>query len=155
MVTAEQLRHFVARMDEGGAAYRGTRDAALRPAVCKAYAVALGDDAGTLQVYVPAAAAARTVDNLRDNGQAALVICRVADFRTYQVKGVVARVREARADERELVARQHAAFARSADDDLTGHVVRAFTSWPALVAEVAARDVYLQTPGPGAGRRVT
>lgn len=155
MVTAEQLRHFVTLMDEGGAAYLGTRDAALRPAVCKAYAVALGDDAAILRVYVPAAAAERTVENLRDNGQAALVICRVADFRTYQVKGVVAWVREARDDERGLVERQHGAFARSADDDQTGHVVRAWASWPALVAEVAAREVYLQTPGPGAGRRLT
>lgn len=154
MVTAEQLRQIVGLMDEGGAAYLGTRDASLRPSISFAFGVTLGDTPGTLLVYLPSTTAAPAIANLRDNGQAALVICRVADFRTYQLKGQLVTLRDARDDERALIERQHEAFARSADEDLNGNVVRAWGAWPAVVAEVTARDVYLQTPGPGAGRRV-
>lgn len=154
MVGSDELGTLVRLMDEGGAAYVGTRDAALRPAIATAAALALADEPGTLVAYLPLPLAGPATANLRDNGQAAIVVCRIADFRTYQVKGTLVRLREAREDERALVERQHDAFAREADEDLTGNIVRAWPPWPCVVAEIAAREIYLQTPVPGTGRRL-
>ena len=141
---------------EGGVSLQvGTRDAKLRPEVLRAVGVAVGPDRTTLTVYLPAQLAERTIANLEDNGELALTFSHVIDHRTMQLKGKLVSLRRSRRNEKAIQERWLAAFAEQLH--MVGFSRRTalrLRYWPSVAVEVALRDVFVQTPGPGAGRRL-
>ena len=141
---------------EGGASMAvATRDAQLVPSCMRAMGVRVHADRRTLDVFLPAATAGRTRANLAVSPEAAVSFSRPRDHRTVQMKGPVRVVREARADEQAFVDAYRHAFARQLDfvgmpPAYTLHIAW----WPCVVIEVVVRDIFQQTPGPGAGARL-
>lgn len=135
----------------GPSALVGTRDGRLRPEFARA-AGGRFEDPRTLLVWLPDALAARTLANLRDNGRVAVVFTRIPDNRSFQAKGRALEVRPAGGEDRETVARLLATFAES----LVGigyprHLATRFAVWPCQRLRIAVDELFVQTPGPGAG----
>jgi hypothetical protein len=153
-VSDVSLDTYLQLLEDGAAFYLATRDAENLPDVAVLAGATRGPEPGTLTVYM-AEGWTQTIANLGDNGRAAVTVARLADYRTFQLKGVCLGVRAAREDERPTIARQHDAFARAADFEQLGHVVRSWSYWPSVAIDIRVEQVFAQTPGPGTGQRVS
>lgn len=129
----------------------GSRDARLVPEVARVMGTRLDTGGRELTLFVPVATGARTLSNARDNGRLAVCFTSV-DHRSYQVKGRLVRAGEATETDRRVIESYRAALAQHfAIVGLPPRVTYRVTHWPAHALTMAVEDVYLQTPGPGAG----
>ncbi len=134
----------------------GTRDAGLRPATMRGVGARVDASRRELTVYLPTATAARTVANLRDNGEIAVAFSRPIDHVAVQLKGRCREVRPARAAERDVPERYAVAFMENTYAvGMPRSLMKRLCVWPAWAVTFAVRDVFSQTPGPGAGKRWT
>ena len=133
----------------------GTRDAALRPAHVFAVGAVVHDDRQTVTVFVPTARAGRALANLTENKRIALGVAR-ANHEAYQLKGTYVSSRPTDAED---LARQEsyraALLASALEAGFPRAIARPLTLGLAYTPGVAvtfrAEEVFLQTPGPGAG----
>jgi hypothetical protein len=133
----------------------GTRDAALRPAHTFAVGAVVHDDRQTVTVFVPTARSERVLRDLTENGRIALGVSLVS-HEAYQLKGTYVSARPTDAEDR---ARQEAYRATLLTTSLeAGYpetIARPMTLGIAYTPGVAitfrVEQVFLQTPGPGAG----
>jgi hypothetical protein len=107
-----------------------------------------------LTVFVARPQLGRTLENLADNGLLAVVLSRLSDYRTYQLKGHALSWRDARDEERPFVDAFHERFARGAEWENLGDTLRRMAVWPAVAIEMQVREIFAQTPGPGTGKRL-
>jgi hypothetical protein len=142
-------------------AFGGIRHRDLRPAGCRVSAWQVGADGRTLTAWVPVPEAFRAnfLDALLDNRQFALTVEEHPAHETYQLKGLYLRHRDATADDRTPVERQRERLTRVMRSVAppgfdVGRVVAIMHPDPTYVIEIDVREVFLQTPGPGAGRRL-
>ena len=133
----------------------GTRDGALRPAHTFAAGAFVHADRQTVTVFVPTARSERALADLRENGRIALGIA-IGSHEAYQLKGTYVSSRPADAEDRGRQETYRTALLASALE--AGHpeqISRALTLGIAYTPGVAitfrAEEVFLQTPGPGAG----
>lgn len=147
-------RDLIEFLESGVSVLVGTRDAKLRPEALRAYGVVVAPDRSRLTVYVPDALAARTLANIADNHSLAITFSRPIDHRTLQVKGAVRATRASGPEDRAIQERYLAAFVEQL---YCVHIPRALTRrlqyFPSTAVELEITDVFMQTPGPGAGRR--
>jgi hypothetical protein len=137
----------------------GTRDERLRPAHTFAVGGMVHEDRQTVTVFVPSERAQRIVAHLESNGRVALGIGQ-ASHEAYQLKGTYLARRPTDADD---VARQEAYRKALLADALTAgypeEIARPFTQGfayaPGLAITFRAEEVFLQTPGPEAGSRLS
>jgi hypothetical protein len=145
---------LLALLNEPVIMHLGTRTAALEPSSILALAAQRVSD-GEITVFVPVATSAGALANLRDNGQLALSIVRPTDHRSIQLKGVWLGERRTTEADRELLERRHAAL--SEEMGLVG-VPRSIWArllwWPALALRMEVWEVFVQTPGRAAGKRL-
>lgn len=143
----------VARFLESGVSVLvGTRDASLVPEALRAVGARVEAGGAELTVFLPARTSARTVANLRDNGRIAVCFSRPIDHRSLQVKGRVLSLRGGDAVDRAAVERYVEALAACWQEiGVPATVTRRLGRWPALAARFRVEEVYVQTPGPGAG----
>lgn len=133
----------------------GTRDAQNWPEIAVPAGAEVGPSAGVLVVYLPKICSDRSVANLRDNGSVALVLSNPFDHHSVQVKGRVIRLGDAPEESRERVERHMARLAeRLAGVGIPPRVTLRSNRWPCWKLELEIDDVFLQTPGPNAGRRL-
>ena len=134
--------------------YLATRNAALEPLSAMAFGVQPSADGRELTVFLPAAVSPPSLANLRDNGQMAVELVRPSDHRALQIKGVWLGERRTTDEDRAFLTRYHNALLQ--EMNLVG-VPRTkwdrLAWWPAVALRMEVRDVFVQTPGPGAGRR--
>ena len=133
----------------------GTRDAALRPSHTVAVGAVVHDDRETVTVFVPTARARRILADLESNGRVALGIALVS-HEAYQLKGSYLSTRPT--DARDL-ARQETyrkallddALGVGYPDEIARPLTQGFAYTPGTAITFRAEQVFLQTPGPGAG----
>lgn len=139
-------------LQQGLAINIGTRNAALEPHAAYAPAVRVEADGTHLVVYVPVVGASAVLDDLADNGQAALVFARPEDDRACQVKGQFVSVRDATPEEQPFVQAQWHGFLRQLEAIGTpGESTRTWIIWPAVAIRMRVTALFSQTPGPDAG----
>ena len=154
-VTVDLPEELVDFMEGGVSVLVGTRDAALRPECLRAAGCIVSPDRATLRVLMNEATATRTVANLRAGSPIAVTFSRPVDHRTVQVKGTCRTVRPAAPDEQAVAERYLALFAEGLYVvGMSRAIVRRLRVAPTVVAEVLVRELYHQTPGPDAGRRL-
>jgi hypothetical protein len=133
----------------------GTRDQALNPECVPAIGSRVNRDRRTLTVFVPRALAGATLANLEDNGQVAINFARPSDDKTMQVKGRSRGVREATdADRPTQELARGGLVEQLAGVGLPRALGRRMTWWPSVAIDIEVADVFVQTPGPGAGARL-
>ena len=130
-----------------------TRDAALAPELVPAMGSRPGRDRRTLTVFVPRVLAGATLANLEDNGHLAVTATRPSDHKSLQIKGRARGVRDAAdADRPMLEMLRGAMIEQLATFGMPRTITRRLTFWPSVAIDVDVNDVFVQTPGPGAGR---
>lgn len=143
---------LAAFLESGVSLVVGTRDRDLAPEAALAAGLRVGPDRRAVTVFLPEEPAARTIENLRANGDVAVTASRPADYRTVQLKGRLLRIARLPEHERptliacrDALVRQLAAVGWA--PELTGRLA----VWPCLAADVEIVAVFDQTPGPRAG----
>jgi hypothetical protein len=144
-----------ALLDGPSIMFIATRDAAMEPMSTMAFGLRVAPDEREVTVFVPAPLAPPLVPNLRDNGQIAVNIVRPTDHRAVQIKGLWLGERRTDESDRSYIERYRDAMIQ--EMGLIGiprSVWRRIHWWPTVALRLEVRDVFVQTPGPSAGRRV-
>jgi len=149
---SEELAAFL----EGGVSTLvGTRSDDLRPAACRAMGTRVAPDRRTISVFIPEATAERSLANLRANGRVAVTFSLPRTYRSVQLKGTCVDIHPTPPEERE---RQRAYAASFVDELEVVGVARTTTArvawWPSVTIVVRVEELFDQTPGPAAGRRM-
>ena len=155
IVAIRLSREMMELIESGVSMVVGTRDQALRPECMRAMGATVCPGAESLKLYLQAQLAGRTRANLESNGLVAVTFSRIPDHHTVQLKGKVRSIREATAEDEAQSDRYLVAFAEQvALAGLPRSVVRCVRTRPSLTVEVEPHEIFLQTPGAGAGRRL-
>jgi hypothetical protein len=145
--------------ERASAAFAGTRDASLVPCGHRVAGWQVDATGRTLTAFVAPSSATRLVEALTDNGRVAVTFEEIGTHETYQIKGRCVSHRPVQPVEHAIASRTRERFAKSlrslyADDRLAA-LLTASIPTPTLAVEIAVEEVFLQTPGPGAGSRIT
>jgi hypothetical protein len=134
----------------------GTRDRDLVPFGHRVCGWRVGADQRTMTILFPDESTRRLVESLQQNGELAVTVDEFPSHETYQFKGRYLYHRDVLHDDVELVDRIRRRFVKSMRPLLQQpeDVLKAFVSPPALAVEFEVSEIYLQTPGPGAGTRL-
>ena len=137
----------------------GTRDSRLIPEITRAWGPRVADDLHGVSLCVPLATSRKTLDNLEANGEIAAVFSLPTDYRTIQLKGRLLATGEPDSMDLAAVERHHDTFAKiNEQHGRTREQVEGFWQAETQTSPVLVRILFLlrqvfdQTPGPGAGR---
>jgi hypothetical protein len=104
------------------------------------------------------ASSPRLLEALRDNGRIALTFEEIGTHETYQVKGRYLSHRPVEPAEIALAGATRERFARSvrslSNDEQIAALMAASIPSPGVAVEIGVDEVFVQTPGPGAGARI-
>lgn len=132
-----------------------TRDAALVPHAMRACGARWAPAEGRLHVFLQAGLARQQLADVQDNGALAVTFVRIYDYHGVQLKGRVARWREATPEERPVPERHLVAFGEQLYfAGVPRCLSRRQRVWPAVVLELEVEALFHQTPGPRAGTRL-
>ncbi len=134
----------------------GTRDTALMPECTRAWGIRVAPDRDTMTILLSETFAGKTLDNLRDNGMLAVTCTRPTDHLTCQLKGRVQRITPVTSVERKLSQQWHREFlAELKAVGVPAELPEAWIVEPTHAVTIAVSEVFDQTPGPGAGKKVS
>jgi hypothetical protein len=138
-------------------AFAGSRDRDLVPHGHKVCGWRVAADQRTMTAFVAEEFTPGLVESLRENGELAVTVEEFPSHETYQFKGRYLRHRAVQHDDVEIVDRIRRRFVRSLRPLMTDapeEALNAFIAKPSLAVEFEVLEIYLQTPGPGAGSRL-
>ena len=132
----------------------GTRNAENEPEPMRATGAVVSKDRQQLSLVVPEHNA-RSLANVEANGQIAVCFSRNLDNYSIQLKGDGAVARDGTEADRAIAERYRVAYGEllfmvGFPRSLTSRI----NVWPARVVTFDVRDIFVQTPGPGAGARL-
>jgi hypothetical protein len=142
--------------ERGAIAVSGTRDANLVPHIHHVAGWDVEPDRQTIRCSIHRAYLDHLLSSLEDNGQFCLTVEQIGTHETYQFKGNYAGSSAPNDADFAAHRRMTERFA-TAVSQLFGHSqedCRAYISQPSIVVRFTVREIFLQTPGPGAGHRV-
>ncbi len=137
--------------------FAGTRDATLAPRGHRVPGWRVGPDGRTFTAFLPESSSADALAAFLDNGRIAITIEEVGTHETYQLKGRYVSHRPVQPDDVDLASRARERFVKGLRALFTqagAEALGACIPVPALAVEVEIEEVFLQTPGPGAGSRI-
>jgi len=144
-------------LDRANVSAAGTRDRDRVPHGHRVSGWRLGADGRTLIVLMPEEARPHLIESLEDNGQFSVTVEEYPAHETYQFKGRYVRHRLADREDIGIADRTRERFLTSVIP-LFGEAatvpLRAFVQPPSLAVEFEVHEIYVQTPGPGAGARL-
>jgi hypothetical protein len=133
----------------------GTRDAALRPYATRAFGASVHEGRKGITVYLSETVSQRTLADLRDNPEIAVTFSRPIDHRSIQVKGRVLDIAATTPAQREIQERYLSAWVEQVFVvGLPRAIGRRMQLFPSYAVRIALRELFHQTPGPDAGRRM-
>ncbi len=134
----------------------GTCDAGLRPETMRSVGAQVAADRQHVTAWINAELAQRTLANLKINPRIAAVFTRPMDHRSVQLKGDVVEVRPGTDAERTLSERYLAGFVEQLYCiGMPRAMTRRLRFWPSVAITFVTTELFQQTPGPGAGQRLT
>jgi hypothetical protein len=133
-----------------------TRDERLTPSLTRGWGPEVSKDGRSLKLCVPAAEGSRIRANLEGNGAIAVGFTPPTIARAVQVKGVISGMSEPDAGDLERVERHFGLFIEECERiGAPPHVpLRMIMREGLLVVRFEIDEIYDQTPGPTAGRRL-
>lgn len=155
MIPPKIIRFLI---EHGNAGLAGLCDEQLKPFGSRVCGWVVGADGRTLTAFLPDVELERVLAALTGNGQVAITVEEFPLHETYQVKGRYVSHRPIRPDEIEIVDRTRERFATSvrslvADEEPINQL-RASVPAASLAVDIDVLEVFVQTPGPGAGARI-
>ena len=132
-----------------------TRDASLMPECTRAWGIQVGADRESVTLFLSEAIGVKTLENLRDNGKIAVTCTRPTDHITCQLKGQVRSIKPATSANREMSRRWHREFrAELSAIGVPSTLSEAWIIEPTVAVQISVSEVFDQTPGPGAGKKI-
>lgn len=146
---------IVQLLETGVSVMVSTRNAALMPECTRAWGIQVAPDRLSVMIFLSETFAGETLDNLRANGMIAVTCARPTDHITCQLKGRVTAITRMTQARRDRCRQWHHDFmaelkAVGVPPELPG----AWIVEPTVAVEFAVSEVFDQTPGPGAGRKI-
>jgi hypothetical protein len=144
-------------LEHANLAFVGSRDRDLVPFGHRVCGWRVGADQRTMTILLPDEFLTTLLESLQQNGELAVTVEEFPSHETYQFKGRYLHHRGIQDDDVEVVDRARRRFVKSLRPmytDAPEHVLNAFVSPPSLAVEFEVLEIYLQTPGPGAGTRL-
>jgi hypothetical protein len=137
-------------------AFVGTRDRDLVPFGHRVCGWIVAADQRMMTILVPDEFLQRLVESLQQNGELAVTVEEFPSHETYQFKGRYVHHRGVQDGDAEIVDRVRRRFVKSLRpmSHESEDTLKSFVSPPALAVEFEVLEIYLQTPGPGAGTRL-
>jgi len=146
---------IVALLQTGISVMVGTRDTSNMPECTRAWGIHTAADRRTVTILLSFVIDAKTIENLRENGNIAVTCTRPTDHITCQLKGQVRSMKPATSVDREMSKRWHREFmAELTAIGVPSTLGEAWITEPTVAVEMTVTDVFDQTPGPGAGKRI-
>jgi hypothetical protein len=142
-------------LESGVSILVGTCDTETRPEVARGVGASVSADRTELTIYLHEQWGAKALANLRAHGEIAVGFSRPLDAFAVQLKGRCTRFLAPSEGDRGVVERYSASFGEQLY--MTGFprsITRRFIFWPAVGVTFAVRDIFVQTPGPDAGKRL-
>ena len=155
VIIPEKIARFLEQ--RANVAFAGTRNRDLVPFGHRVSGWSIGDDGRTLTAFTPEPFTADVVESLQENGELALTVEAFPAHETYQFKGRYLSHRPAHRDDIAIVDRIRERFVKNMGTIfpvLPEGIAGAFTSKPVVAVEFEVSEIYVQTPGPGAGARI-
>lgn len=143
-------------LNEANVGVAGTRNADLVPRVRRISGWRVEADRETIACMFPEAFTPQLVESLEQNGWLSVTIEAVPSHETYQFKGEFLSAGPCTAEDLEACDRIRDRFGKVIPMfyPFGEAVARAFYIAPSLTIRFRVREIYTQTPGPGAGRRL-
>jgi hypothetical protein len=138
-------------------AFAGTRDRHLVPYGHRVSGWIVEAGGRSMTALISENSTAKLVESLQDNGKLALTVEEFPSHETYQFKGQYLRHRSVQREDIQVVDRIRDRFLKSVRhiySDAPEHLLNAYIRVPALAVEFEVHEIFLQTPGPGAGARL-
>ncbi len=151
MIPGKILRFLETRANIATAA---TRDRELVPHGHRVVGWRVGPDQETLTCLIPALFTTHLLEDLEDNGHFAVTIEEIPTHETYQLKGRYLRHRKAAGEDMVANARMRERFVAGLQvlrAEAPAAILGAFILEPTIALDIQVSEIYLQTPGPGAG----
>jgi hypothetical protein len=144
--------------ERASVALAGTRDSQLVPSGHRVSGWQIATDGRTVTVFVGTMWTVGLLDALRSNGRIAVTFEEVGTHETYQLKGHYVSDRPVRPDEAAVAHRSRDRFVKGLTtlfpDQPVAAMLAASIPSPDLAIVIEVSEVFLQTPGPGAGTRI-
>jgi hypothetical protein len=149
----KEIRAF---LEGATVAMGGTRNRNLIPHAHRISGWLVGGDGETLTCLIAEGFTGELIESLEDNGQFALTVCEVPSHETYQFKGVWVGSRPVAEADLAVYESYRERFAERVSQLLgfPEERARAYVRRPSLALSFKVREIFLQTPGPEAGRRL-
>lgn len=148
-VLSEEL---VAFAQSGVVIHVGSADAGMRPETARAMGARVEPGGAEVTLFVPRASIGATEANLAVSGRVAAVFVRPLDDVSFQLKGTVVAMGDAAESDRALVdGYAELLLEQFLVVGIPARITRAIARWPALAVRFRVEQVFVQTPGPGAG----
>lgn len=126
-----------------------------RPECMRAAGTLVDRASDRITIFIPAAGADRTIENLRKSGRIAVTFSRPHDHRTCQVKGRVLNIGKSTREDEKVQERWLGGFVEQlAIVGVSRASARRWRLYPSHAVEFAVEELFDQTPGPGAGRKL-
>jgi hypothetical protein len=143
-------------LDRASVAIGCTRDATLTPRIHYVSGWQLDADQRSIWCFIAEPFTSGLKSSLEENGHFALTVEHIGPHECYQFKGTYLSMRPSTDADREIVARCRERFAAAVCGlnplmTPSKDLLRRYILDPAVAVRFAIREVYLQTPGPGAG----
>jgi hypothetical protein len=133
----------------------GSRNAKLRPTASWAFGALADGDKGAVTVFVPEIAGAPTFENFAENGRVSVTIADAPTHETYQFKGQLSEIRPC--SEADYTVQEIYISKLNSYLEPFGYgnwIWNGFVVKPAKAVTFAVEDIFVQTPGPGAGEKI-
>ena len=148
-------QHVFDLLQTGVSVIVGTRDLNLAPEATRAWGIHVNKDRRSCTIFLTESISRKTIENLNENGLAAISCTRTTDHVACQLKGRVRTIRPANQRDRASSRGWQREFAEElAAIGVPADMCEAWITAPALAVEVEVTEVFHQTPGPGAGEKV-
>jgi len=150
-----RLRRFLEQ--HANVAFGGTRSPQLEPCGHRVSGWSLDEAGSVVTALIPRLFTANLIEFLHDNGQFALTVEEFPSHETYQFKGSYVSHRPVEPEDLLVVDRIRQRFVKSVRhvySEAADQLVTAYIQAPALAVAFEVHEVFLQTPGPGAGTRL-
>ena len=151
----EKIARFLEQ--RANVAFAGIRNRDLVPFGYRVAGWCIGADGRTLTALTSEPLTAGLAESLQENGELALTVEDFPSHETYQFKGRYVSHRPAQREDSAIVDRIRERFMKhmkTVFPVVPEGIVEAFTSKPAFALEFDVSEIFVQTPGPGAGARL-
>jgi hypothetical protein len=133
----------------------GTRDGKMRPREIMAWGIRMAEDKRSISILIPAVTAERTIKNLMDNQRIALTCVYIPNHESYQFKGTYLSHDAGTEKEDAELEKYFSGYPEIFKTiGMSPDFLAPVQYKPAVSVKFLVEEIFVQTPGPNAGKKI-